>query len=156
MRSPTLVAFLVAVTVCLARAAPAAEPEADHGYGAPSSSYGAPSYEAPKYKRGGSEHTHHHYYHYDDYKPTYERPTYERPTYERPSYNRPSRVPQRRPSRYAPNYDDYYYQDGHDPYLHLHKEELARSALLFGVGILKGVAVTALINSANSGITIGK
>ena len=43
-----------------------------------------------------------------------------------------------------------------DPWLHIHKEEAARSALLFGVGVLKGVAVTALINNANNGVTIGK
>ena len=51
---------------------------------------------------------------------------------------------------------DYYDGPGEDPYIHLHKEELARSALLFGVGVLKGVAVTALVNSANGGVTIGK
>ena len=65
----------------------------------------------------------------------------------------------------VPDYDYEYDQrfgpvhagPGEDPYIHLHKEELARSALLFGVGVLKGVAVTAAVNAANNGgITIGK
>ena len=43
-----------------------------------------------------------------------------------------------------------------DDYFHLHKEELTRSALLLGAGILKGVVITGLINNANNGITIGK
>ena len=50
-------------------------------------------------------------------------------------------------------------RDGTDPYIHLHKEQLARSAVLFGVGMLKGAAVTYLLNNANNnggGITIGK
>ena len=45
---------------------------------------------------------------------------------------------------------------GEDPWLHIHKEEAARSALLFGVGVVKGVALTALVNNANNGVTIGK
>ena len=45
---------------------------------------------------------------------------------------------------------------GEDPWLHIHKEEAARSALLFGVGVVKGVALTALVNSGNNGVTIGK
>ncbi len=43
-----------------------------------------------------------------------------------------------------------------DDYIHLHKGELTRSALLFGAGILKGAIITGLINNANNGITIGK
>lgn len=57
------------------------------------------------------------------------------------------------------NYDYDYDQryPAEDPYIHLHKEELTRSALLFGVGVLKGVAVTALVNAANDGnVSIGK
>ena len=49
---------------------------------------------------------------------------------------------------------------GADPYIHLHKEQLARSAVLFGVGVLKGAVITTLLNNANNnnggGITIGK
>ena len=47
---------------------------------------------------------------------------------------------------------------GADPYVHLHKEQLARSAVLFGVGVLKGAVVTTLLNSYKNdgGITIGK
>ena len=49
---------------------------------------------------------------------------------------------------------------GSDPYLHLHKEQLARSALLFGAGILKGAVLTTLLNNANgnnnNGLVIGK
>jgi len=161
------------VIVSKSTAAPTAE--ADSGYGAPSSSYGAPSYEAPSYKKPSYEapsyeapsydppkykrnadHTHHHFYHYDDYRSGgYRRPSSYRRPYEHE--RRPSTYDQRRPSRYAPNYDYYGYgYDGEDPYLHIHKEEAVRSALLFGVGLIKGVAVTALINSANNGITIGK
>ena len=54
---------------------------------------------------------------------------------------------------------DHNNRDGTDPYIHLHKEQLARSAVLFGVGMLKGAAVTYLLNNANNnggGITIGK
>jgi hypothetical protein len=48
---------------------------------------------------------------------------------------------------------DAYYDD--EEYIHLNKKEFTRGALLFGAGLLKGVIVTGLINSANSGITIG-
>merc|ERR1712038_614766 len=81
------------------------------------------------------------------YKPSY------KPVYREPEYPRRPPPTRTRPYRYA-NYD--YDYGGEDPYLHIHKEEAARSALLFGVGLLKGVAVTALVNSANNGITIGK
>ena len=47
-----------------------------------------------------------------------------------------------------------YYDD--DEYVHLNKKEVTKGALLFGAGLLKGVIVTGLINSANNGITIGK
>ena len=47
-----------------------------------------------------------------------------------------------------------YHDDGE--YIHLHKEEVTRGALLFGAGLVKGVIVTGLINNANNGITIGK
>ena len=58
-------------------------------------------------------------------------------------------------SDYDYDYDHRY--PAEDPYIHLHKEELTRSALLFGVGVLKGVAVTALVNAANDGnVSIGK
>ena len=47
-----------------------------------------------------------------------------------------------------------YYDD--EDYIHLNKKDVTRGALLFGAGLLKGVIVTGLINSANNGITIGK
>ena len=47
-----------------------------------------------------------------------------------------------------------YYDD--EEYIHLNKKDVTRGALLFGAGLLKGVIVTGLINSANNGITIGK
>ena len=43
-----------------------------------------------------------------------------------------------------------------DEYLHLHKEELARSAVLLGAGIIKGVILTGIINNSDNGVTIGK
>jgi len=135
-------------------------PEANHGYR-------PPSYR-PRYRKGPT-HTHHHYYHRGAPK-EYVRPL-ERPSY-KPSYHSPPAYPDyaapaRRPIRYAPNYDyDYDFQEprprnpihtsGEDPWLHIHKEEAARSALLFGVGVVKGVALTALVNSGNNGVTIGK
>merc|ERR1712223_1823799 len=129
--------------------------EADSGYHAPSSSYSAPSYSAPTYSaptyeaKEKVEHVHNHYYHNS---PPPSKPSYRPP---KPSYNPP-------PSYHAPTYDRYapeyyghtYYDD--DEYIHLNKEEVTRGALLFGAGILKGVIVTGLINSANNGITIGK
>jgi hypothetical protein len=43
-----------------------------------------------------------------------------------------------------------------DDYIHLHKGDLAKSALLLGAGIVKGVIITGLINNSNAGVTIGK
>ena len=59
---------------------------------------------------------------------------------------------------YEPRPKNPIHTSGEDPWLHIHKEEATRSALLFGVGVLKGVVVTSLINNANNngGITIGK
>ena len=45
---------------------------------------------------------------------------------------------------------------GEDEYIHLHKEDLIKSGLLLGAGILKGVIITGLINNANAGVTVGK
>jgi len=139
------------------------EAKADHGY-ASGYGYGIPV-RRPRYKKRGPTHTHHHYYH--SAKPSYHapKPSYHKPSYEPPVYD--YGPPVRRPLRYAPSYDyDYDFTEPRpknpihtsheDPWLHIHKEEAARSALLFGVGVLKGVAVTALINNANNGVTIGK
>ena len=161
-----------------------AEAEADSAYHAPSSSYGAPSYNPPSYK-DDTTHTHHHYHHYEapktSYKPSYKPPTYQAPA---PSYNAPTyHAPP--PSYHAPqpHYDSYGYAPYHgknfkewneifwyyvlwtflghtyyddEEYIHLNKKDVTRGALLFGAGLLKGVIVTGLINNANNGITIGK
>lgn len=139
--------------------------EADSAYHAPSSSYGAPSYNAPTYK-DDTTHTHHHYHHYEapktSYKPSYKPPTYQAPA---PSYNAPTyHAPP--PTYHAPpqpHYDSYGYAPYHghtyyddEEYIHLNKKDVTRGALLFGAGLLKGVIVTGLINNANNGITIGK
>merc|ERR1711971_28267 len=123
-------------------------------YSAPSSSYGAPSYNAPL-EKSAVEHTHHHYYH-DAPKPVYHAP---KPTYNPPpTYHAPAPTyhqPQPVYDQYAPNYYGHTYYDD-DEYVHLNKKEVTKGALLFGAGLLKGVIVTGLINSANNGITIGK
>eukprot|EP00094_Tigriopus_californicus_P003870 TCALIF_03725-PA protein Name:"Similar to Vps35 Vacuolar protein sorting-associated protein 35 (Mus musculus)" AED:0.12 eAED:0.12 QI:124/0.92/0.85/1/0.92/0.92/14/130/936 len=142
-----LFCFVSSVSAILSSALPVA----DHGYGAPQSGYDAPSqgYGAPQAGYGapspsyGAPVTHHHYHHQapppaPSYKPSY-----------RPSYNPPtSYYPPTRPHSYGFGHED--------EYLHLHKGELTRSALLLGAGILKGVVITGLINNANNGITIGK
>merc|ERR1711935_310121 len=133
-----------------------------------SSSYGAPSYDAP-HEKSAVEHNHHHYYHdappprvYHAPKPTYHPPpTYQapRPTYNPPpTYHAPAPTyhqPQPVYDQYAPSYYGHTYYDD-DEYVHLNKKEVTKGALLFGAGLLKGVIVTGLINSANNGITIGK
>merc|ERR1711935_936398 len=120
--------------------------EGSSSYGAPS--YGAPSYDAP-HEKSAVEHNHHHYYHdappprvYHAPKPTYHPP---------PTYHQPQPIY----DQYAPSYYGHTYYDD-DEYVHLNKKEVTKGALLFGAGLLKGVIVTGLINSANNGITIGK
>merc|ERR1719384_491342 len=151
----TVFSLVLLISIVYSNASPV--PKADHGYGAPR----VRSYR-PRYKKPVA-HTHHHYYHHGAPKPTYHAP---KPSYHPPTYADYG-PPARRPIRYAPSYDydyDIYeprpknpvHTSGDDPWLHIHKEEAARSALLFGVGVLKGVAVTALINNANNGVTIGK
>merc|ERR1711971_102231 len=129
-----------------------------------SSSYGAPSYSAPSssydapLEKSAVEHNHHHYYHdappprvYHAPKPTYHPPpTYHAPA---PTYHQPQPVYDQ--YQYAPSYYGHTYYDD-DEYVHLNKKEVTKGALLFGAGLLKGVIVTGLINSANNGITIGK